>query len=113
MSDRPKKDSEYTKDIRVSATTRIWAFATGMLGICIPLSATSNSGAILPLAVVVSAATGTAVVWRSDRKTDTEIEQHQMLQIRERLTNLETIVSREDLDLQLKLKHLESRDRIS
>jgi hypothetical protein len=99
------------KDIRLKVTTRIWGCAVGMLGICIPLTAVTNSGPILPLGVVAGAAVGTAVVWRSsDKKSQIELAPSQLQQIEQRLANLETIVGSDDLDMRLKIKQLESGD---
>ncbi|HAX78446.1 MAG TPA: hypothetical protein DCY88_22115 [Cyanobacteria bacterium UBA11372] len=103
------KKVEKEKDIRLKVTTRIWGCAVGMLGICIPLTAVTNSGPIIPLGVVAGAAVGTAVVWRSgDKKSQPELAPNQLKQIEQRLANLETIVGSDDLDLRLKIKQLES-----
>ncbi|MEN8445429.1 MAG: hypothetical protein ABG776_10510 [Cyanobacteria bacterium J06555_13] len=78
---------------KVRATVGIWSLATGMLGICIPLVAITNSGIILPLLVILGAAGGTAAVWLAS-------EQHQQAELRsaqavkaleERIIALETI----------------------
>ena len=46
-----------TKQIsKVKATSSIWGFATGMLAICIPLVAITDSGILLPFLVALSAA---------------------------------------------------------
>ncbi|MEQ8540747.1 MAG: hypothetical protein RIB93_25245 [Coleofasciculus sp. D1-CHI-01] len=50
---------------KLAATAIIWGFATGMLGICIPLVSMTDSGFILPLAVIIGASFTTAVVWLS------------------------------------------------
>ncbi|MEQ9670831.1 hypothetical protein [Coleofasciculus sp. G2-EDA-02] len=50
---------------KLAATAIIWGFATGMLGICIPLVSMTESGVILPLAVIIGASFTTAVVWLS------------------------------------------------
>jgi hypothetical protein len=50
---------------KLAATAIIWGFATGMLGICIPLVSMTDSGVILPLAVIIGASFTTAVVWLS------------------------------------------------
>lgn len=110
MTHPEQKDPE--KDVRVAATTRIWGIATGMLGICIPLSAITNSGPVLPVAVVTGAAVGTAVVWR-DKKYQNQLQANQLQQIEQRLANLETIVGSDDLDLRQRIKQLEGRDRSS
>ncbi len=48
--------------IRVGATAIIWAFATGMLAICIPLVSMTRSP-LLPLAAIAGATISTVVVW--------------------------------------------------
>jgi hypothetical protein len=110
MSKHSDTDPEQSQDIRVAATSRIWGIAIGMLAICIPLSAATRSGAILPLATIGGAAAGTFAVWRShDKKSlDKILSQPQLQQIEERLANLETIVSSDDFDLQMKMKRLEA-----
>lgn len=47
----------------IGITAIIWAFATGMLAICIPLVSMTKSGLILPMTVIVGASIGTIVVW--------------------------------------------------
>ncbi|MFB2980385.1 hypothetical protein [Microseira sp. BLCC-F43] len=99
---------ENEKDIRLKVTTRIWGCAVGMLGICIPLTAVTNSGPIIPLGVVAGAAAGTAVVWVGDKKSPRSLPPIQLQQIEQRLANLETIIGSDDLDVRLKIKQLES-----
>ncbi len=108
-----KSDSDPRKDFRVVLTTRIWGMATGMLAICIPLSDMSRSGAIIPLAVLSGAAVGTVAIWRSpDKKSpETVLSSNQLELLEERIANLETIMGHEDLDMRLRLKSRESRDR--
>ena len=96
------------KDIRVKATASIWALSTGMLGICIPLVALTNSGVMLPIAVLSGATVATVAVWFSSEQQmgNTSISGSSMKQLEERIANLETIVSSEEWDL----KQLESKD---
>ena len=68
MSLPDKKLSKNSQDIRLAATQKIWSLAIGMFAICIPLSNATNSGAILPITVVVGATLGTASVWRASTK---------------------------------------------
>jgi hypothetical protein len=101
------------KDIRVAATSRLWGFATGMLAICIPLTAVTRSGVILPIAVLLTAAVGTIAVWR---KSDNQPRINPLLTnnikaLEQRVANLEIICSSQELDLQSKIKHLESESR--
>ena len=58
-----KKFSKNDKDMRLKATSKIWSLAVAMLAICIPLSAATKSGPLLPLAVVVGTTVGIASVW--------------------------------------------------
>lgn len=99
---RHKNDwnSEKSKDIRVSVTSKIWAFATGMLGICIPLSAATNSGPILPIAVITGATVGTVSIWNSARKSPNTIDTDaKFQQLESRIADLETIIASEGVDL--------------
>ena len=85
------KSSE--KNPKVKATSSIWGCAIGMLGVCIPLVAITESGIILPLLVVLGAGGGTAAVWFSPDKRQQE-EAHlarSMQALEERVINLETI----------------------
>ena len=75
---------------QVRATTTIWGCAVGMLGVCIPLVAITESGAFLPLLVILSAAGGTFAVWRSSSQRK-EIETRSLKALEERVMNLETI----------------------
>lgn len=113
MGKRFKKDLEEHQDVRVAATSRIWGIAVGMLAICIPLSAVTKSGPILPLATLTGAAVGTAAVWRSDDKKSksNSLPQQKVELLEQRIANLETIVSSEDFDLRMKIKQLEVSDR--
>ncbi|BAZ25384.1 hypothetical protein NIES4073_62890 [Kalymmatonema gypsitolerans NIES-4073] len=113
MGKRFKKDLEEHQDVRVAATSRIWGIAVGMLAICIPLSAVTKSGPILPLATLTGAAVGTAAVWRSDDKKSksNSLPEQKVELLEQRIANLETIVSSEDFDLRMKIKQLEVSDR--
>jgi hypothetical protein len=100
------------QDPKVISTTRIWGITVGILAVCIPLSAVTNSGAVLPLAAIGGATVGTIAIWRSDeRKSKAALQPQQIEQLEQRVANLETIVSNEEFDLQNKIKQLEERDR--
>ena len=60
------------KNPKVQATSVIWGCAVGMLGVCIPLVAITESGIILPLLVILGAGGGTAGVWFSPDKSQPE-----------------------------------------
>lgn len=78
---------------KVRATTAIWGCAVGMLGVCIPLVAITNSGVILPLLVILGATGGTVAVWFApDERQKGEISLAQTVQVlKERVIDLETI----------------------
>lgn len=104
--------SKTTKDIRTAATSRIWLCATGMLAICIPLVAITHSGAIIPLAVIGGAAIGTVGVWGGFSNRSINASTQSMQKMEQRIANLETICSSQELELHSKLKRLESKERI-
>ncbi len=112
MAKKSQPNLEQYHDVRLSATTRIWVITVAILGVCVPLSAITRSGAILPLVAIGGAAVGTVAVWRSDeQKSKTNYLQQQQIELlEERLANLETIVSSDDLNLQMKIKQIEARD---
>jgi hypothetical protein len=114
MVDELEKDAEKNREVRVNATSKIWGVATGMLAICIPLSAATNSGPILPIAVISGAAIGTGAVWQSSEQKKYQnslLQSSNVKELEERIANLETIVSRDDLDLERRIKQIESNDR--
>jgi hypothetical protein len=107
------KHSKSEKDIRVTTTQKIWSYATGMLALSLIFAPMKNN-VILPLAVVAGAAGSTVFVWQSDKKSKKSLQPHQLQQLEERVANLEAIAGTNDLDLQLKIKSLEShQDQIS
>lgn len=109
MTKKSEKDLEQFTDIRLTATQKIWSYATGMLALCLIFSPARNN-IILPIFIVSGAVGGTAFVW-SDRKFQYSLPENKVQQIEQRLANLETIVGNEDLDLQMRIKQLESRDK--
>lgn len=78
---------------KVRATAAIWGCAIGMLGVCIPLVAITNSGIVLPLLVILSAGGGTVAVWLApERRQKEEMRLLQTVKaLEERVVNLETI----------------------
>lgn len=113
MAKKPEKNFHQPEDIRVSATTKIWGLTVGILAICVPLSAVTRSGAIIPLAAIAGAGVGTVAVWRSgDKKYQNQVLSPQQVELLEqRIADLETIVSGEDFDLRMKIKQLEADDK--
>ncbi|MBD2250747.1 hypothetical protein [Nostoc parmelioides] len=99
-----------SQDIRVAATTKIWGLTVGMLALCIPLSAVTRSGAIIPLAALGGATAGTFAIWRADeRKSKPHYFSNQEVErLEQRIANLETIVSSGDSDLHAKIQRLDA-----
>ncbi|MDZ7957861.1 MAG: hypothetical protein RMY34_08125 [Aulosira sp. DedQUE10] len=108
MAKKSKDSLEQSPDVRVAATSKIWGLTVGILAICIPLSAVTRSGAILPLAAIGGAAAGTVAIWRSDQKKSKNgyLQQQQIELLETRIANLETIVSNNDFDLHMKIQNL-------
>ncbi|OUL20283.1 hypothetical protein BV372_32835 [Nostoc sp. T09] len=112
MAKESHNSLESSHDIRVAATSKIWGTTVGILALCIPLSAVTRSGAILPLAAIGGAAAGTVAVWRyDDKKSKNNYLQQQQIELLEtRIANLETIISSNDFDLHMKIQKLETSD---
>lgn len=111
MPKKPEKNFHQPEDIRVSATTKIWGLTVAILAICVPLSAVTRSGAIIPLAAIGGAAIGTVAVWRSDvKKYQNQILSPQQVELEQRIADLETIVSGDDFDLRMKIKRLHANE---
>ena len=112
MGKRFKNKVKEFKDIRVAATGEIWGFTLLMMGVCVPLSAVTRSGAVIPLAAMTGATIGTVAVWRSKEDQTysqiTEIQKTELLE--KRIADLETIISSSDFELQERLKKLEGGD---
>lgn len=103
--------SEQSKDSRIKVTSKIWAFATGMLAICIPLSAATKSGAVIPIAVIAGAAIGTTSVWRGDRKSGNRLEDANKIEkLGGRIADLEAIIATEDIDLRRRIESTAKSD---
>ncbi len=105
------KNSDQKIAYRVRSTAIIWGFATAMLGICVPLTAVAESGAILPLAVIIGASGGTVSVWRSTRRSDSNINaesQERLSALQARIIDLETICSSQEFERERKFQQLES-----
>ncbi len=94
----PEERATAEQNAKIKATSSIWALATGMLGICIPLVAITESGVILPLAVILGASISTASVWNKFGKhRDRHHQAAQQTQaLEERVRNLEAILTSDD-----------------
>ncbi len=95
---------------KIATTAIIWAFATGMLAISIPLVAMTKSGVILPLTVVLGAGGGTVGVWRPSNRQPKKIAEltESIHTLEQRIVDLEAICSSQDILIEQKFKQLES-----
>lgn len=50
---------------KIGSTAIIWSLATGMMAISIPLVKMTDTGILLPLAVVVGVSVSTIAIWLS------------------------------------------------
>lgn len=51
--------------VKIGSTAIIWTLATGMMAISIPIVRMTDSGIILPVAVVVGVSLSTIAIWLS------------------------------------------------
>ncbi|MBP0022372.1 MAG: hypothetical protein J7647_33045 [Cyanobacteria bacterium SBLK] len=112
-------ERETNRKFRRDLIFTIWGFATGMLAICIPLSPTTGSGPLIPLAIIVGTTVSTIKIWQ-DKEDDRQTQQDDRLTpstqvklLEERVKTLETIATGSDIDLQRRLEAIEYRDRAS
>ena len=97
------KHSYTEQDPRVRATAAIWGISIGMLGICIPLVAITNSGLVLPVLVIAGASLSTAAVWlASDSPKPGKAQKltQTVTGLEERIKNIEAICSSVDWEFQ-------------
>lgn len=91
---------------KLAATAIIWGFATGMLGICIPLVSMTDSGVILPLAVIIGASFTTAVVWLSfSRVSSNNVDLSDSIEaLKEQEATLDTMDRSDNIDSHKNIK---------
>jgi hypothetical protein len=51
--------------VKIGSTAIIWSLATGMMAISIPIIKMTETGIILPLAVVIGVSISTIAIWLS------------------------------------------------
>jgi hypothetical protein len=98
------------KSPQLKAIESIWGLAIGMLGICIPLVAITESGIILPLAVILGASGTSAVIGSTDKQQQDQELHNSIKALEERVMNLETIVSQGELEMPQTYQPLKSSD---
>lgn len=92
---------------KIAAIAIIWSLATGMLAICIPLVSITQSGMILPLAVILGVNWSTRIIWQSSIQNAELMSNIQPLN--ERVVNLEAICS-DEVEKQKKLRQIDCGD---
>lgn len=92
---------------KIAAIAIIWSLATGMLAICIPLVSITQSGMILPLAVILGVNWSTRIIWQSSIQNAELMSNVQPLN--ERVVNLEAICS-DEVEKQKKLRQIDCGD---
>jgi len=109
MNEHRPDDTSHNNDMRAKTTSSIWALTLPLMGISIPLTAITQSGIVLPLAVLGAAAISTAAVWvrggggGAARPSAHEIAlQKQVSELEERLASLEGITNFEHRLLEAK-----------
>jgi hypothetical protein len=87
------------KDPRTETISSIWGITAGILGICIPLAAVTESGPVLPIFALLGATVSSCVVWltRPPQQTaDDELEKA-VVHLSQRVAQLE--MDTRDLEL--------------
>ena len=51
--------------VKIGSTAIIWSLATGMMAISIPIVKMTDTGIVLPLAVVIGVSISTIAIWLS------------------------------------------------
>jgi len=96
MSNRNNILDRDEKDVRIRVTVGMWRLSIPLFIACVPIIALTSMGILLPLVLLVALTIGTSAVWgfHSQSMTAAELE---LKQLQERIVNLETIASHEEL----------------
>lgn len=92
-----QKNQLEKNDIRLAATKWIWSLSVFGLLACVPIIALLENYTILPLAIIFAATVSTVSVWIFVKPTNL-LEETEVKQLQERVSNLEEIICRGDLD---------------
>lgn len=96
----PQSSCEQKRDIRLVATIWIWVLSIFLLLACVPILALTDNSFLLPLAVPIAVAIGTASIWYFG--TPKFLEKDKKFQaLQSRIANLEEIA--EVLDFEKKI----------
>jgi hypothetical protein len=104
-SAQPMAQTEESKEVKAKLIQKIWKYATGMLAISAIFGIVRGSN-LLPVIVASGASVSSMVIWcasdKRDRDANVEIKK-----LQQRVADLETIVSSDDLNVQNHFKQLE------
>lgn len=108
LSDRPPERQSTHLGLKIAATAIIWGFATGMLAICIPLSAMTDSGDRLGIAIVIGVSSSTITIWLSHGKPFQQADAAKSVQtLQQRVETLEATLAESDANLDQDIQLLE------
>jgi hypothetical protein len=96
------------RDIRVAIISRIWAYATIMMGLSVLFGGPGRNSKVifLPATIALGAAVSTIVVWgkSQDRQRDVLLPSSNFEELKQRIENLEAIAASNDAPLEYALK---------
>lgn len=97
----------------IATVAIIWGCATAMMAVCIPMIDMTDDAIILPIFIILGASISTVVAWRSGSRQKGEIDEltNNFRTIQERVIDLETICSAQELEINKKFEQLEPTDQ--
>lgn len=93
------KAEKKRKDPRAEIIPAIWGITVGILGICIPLVALTDSGPFLPSLALLGATISSSIVWltKSPQQSDSAELEQKVTELAHRVAQLE--IDTRDLEL--------------
>ena len=94
------------KDPRTEIIQAIWGITAGILGICIPLSAVTQSGPFIPIIALLGATVSSCVVWltRSPQQASNPELEHTVAELKHRIAQLE--IDTRDMELRYSIQQI-------
>ncbi len=89
------------RDVRLKGTIWVWSLSIPLFLLCIPIIALTDTGVLVPLFVLGSAATATASIWFFYEKSAGSISS-EVKALQDRIANLETIAGHDEFDSRFK-----------
>lgn len=93
------KTEKKHKDPRAEIIPAIWGITVGILGLCIPLVALTESGPFLPALALIGATISSSIVWltKTPQQSNSSELEHKMAELSHRVAQLE--IDTRDLEL--------------